>query len=309
LPHFAKAVEVRYVLEHRAAVDAMAGLVLTQQLMGLDDEASASHRRLQAFAQELNERNYLAVAESCRVRLLVLQGDLGRTAGGDASVDEPSSAKELFSWLEAPSITRARVMIAEGTAASLGKATELLTAVRQLSEACRFTSQTIEAAVLQALTLERQGRTGEALDALREAVDLAKPGGWMRPFVELGPALAGMLERLLEEGEEDGFIGRVLTALESGEFAATLGASAARGSEPLSASGQSAPDALTHRELDVLELLAQRLPNKEIAGRLFISTHTVNDHLKRIYQKLAVNTRQEAVNRVLEAGLLKRHSS
>ncbi len=56
-------------------------------------------------------------------------------------------------------------------------------------------------------------------------------------------------------------------------------------------------DALSERERDVLELLAQGLLYKEIAERMGITTGTVKQHIHRIYGKLHVQNRTEAVNR------------
>jgi ATP/maltotriose-dependent transcriptional regulator MalT len=55
---------------------------------------------------------------------------------------------------------------------------------------------------------------------------------------------------------------------------------------------------LTHRELEVLELVAQGLTNRQVAHALFISPATVRTHLEHIYEKLGVRTRTGAVTAV-----------
>jgi DNA-binding NarL/FixJ family response regulator len=61
---------------------------------------------------------------------------------------------------------------------------------------------------------------------------------------------------------------------------------------------QSELSALTEREREVLELLAQGLTNKEIAEKLVITTNTVKRHLKAIFEKLNVHTRSAATAKV-----------
>jgi DNA-binding NarL/FixJ family response regulator len=67
---------------------------------------------------------------------------------------------------------------------------------------------------------------------------------------------------------------------------AELGA-AARPAEP--------PDGLTHREVEILSLIAQGLTNPEIAGRLFLSNHTVKTHINRIFAKTGSRDRVAAI--------------
>lgn len=61
---------------------------------------------------------------------------------------------------------------------------------------------------------------------------------------------------------------------------------------------------LTKREIQVLELVAQGLGNREIGLNLYISTHTVESHIKNIYRKLAVRNRSSAVHSARGQGLL-----
>lgn len=63
-------------------------------------------------------------------------------------------------------------------------------------------------------------------------------------------------------------------------------------------------DALTPRELEVINLIAEGLPNKIIAGKLNISEHTVKFHVNAILTKLGAQSRTEAVVRATRYGLI-----
>ena len=71
------------------------------------------------------------------------------------------------------------------------------------------------------------------------------------------------------------------------------------------ASGEEiAPEPLTRREVEVLELLAEGLPNKAIAARLQISDQTVKFHVSSICGKLGAANRTDAVRRGVRRGLI-----
>ena len=313
--HFAEAVEQPYALHTLGAIDALAGLALSRQLMDQPEEAAEAAGRLEEFARELNEPQYLAVAQSCLARLSLLKGEIAPALEWARSVRGAPAPMAVFLWTEVPWITRARVLIATGTEENLGEATERLAALRQQSEEYRFTGQVIEVSVLQALALERQGRVEEARKALKESAALAQPGGWIRPFVEAGPVMAGMLQRLRGKDPTEDFARRILAVSDNDGAAAPREAAGPTAPKLVPAlvartspAGERRPlEDLTNRELDILELLAQRLQNKEIAERLSISPQTVNYHLKHIYEKLETSGRRQAVARAVELGILKAH--
>jgi DNA-binding CsgD family transcriptional regulator len=71
------------------------------------------------------------------------------------------------------------------------------------------------------------------------------------------------------------------------------------------ASSEEDVEALTPRELEAFEMLAEGLSNKQIAARLQVSEHTAKFHVNSILGKLRAGTRTEAVMRGLRKGILK----
>ena len=73
---------------------------------------------------------------------------------------------------------------------------------------------------------------------------------------------------------------------------------------PRPPTGSTTLDQLTDREREVLIEVARGLSNGEIAGRLFLSEHTVKTHLKRIFTKLGLRGRAQAVVLAYEGSLV-----
>ena len=77
-------------------------------------------------------------------------------------------------------------------------------------------------------------------------------------------------------------------------------------SAPATAANERLAEPLSERELEVLRLLATDLDGPGIADELVVALSTVRSHIKRIYAKLGVSSRQAAVRRGDELGLLPR---
>jgi LuxR family maltose regulon positive regulatory protein len=293
IPHFEFAAGQLYAMDTEAVIDALAGLALTQQLLERETEATQTINRLYKVIQDLNVSQFLPVAQSCQARISLLRGDLKAALELEKSEFKTPHPAELFLWLEVSAIAQARVLSASGSEYSLEQADQMLQAIRHQCETHFFTNQTIEVAVLHSLTMEKQGRSAEALATLEEALALALPGRWIRPFVELGTPMKTFLRRLKLQGvtkEMERYIDQILATFPSAEI-------------PSEQPGLLDP--LTEREMEVLQLLATALSTEEIAAQLMVSIKTLRTHTRNIYSKLDVHSRIEAVQRARELGLIK----
>ena len=145
------------------------------------------------------------------------------------------------------------------------------------------------------------------------------PFGDIQPFVELGPPMANLLKDLRKKEVAVSYVKKILAAFPDTESKPPLTDLGATNEErefeaetvtpienPKSKIQNSLIEPLSNRELDVLELLAQRLQNKEIAEKLFVSPATIKSHLESIYQKLNVSKRREAIDKAYALKIITR---
>ncbi|HEY3474833.1 MAG TPA: LuxR C-terminal-related transcriptional regulator, partial [Anaerolineales bacterium] len=190
-------------------------------------------------------------------------------------------------------ISRARVHLAEGNPSS---ALVILQSFRQEMEAKGWKDELLKTAVLQAVAHHAQGDQEMALQALGDALAMAEPGGFIRVFVDEGEQIAHLLSEASMRGVMPDYVGKLLAAFEA-EKQKTRDKSASTASRPL-------VEPLSQRELEVLQLIAQGFSNDEIGKRLYLALDTVKGHNRRIFDKLQVQRRTEAVARARELGLL-----
>ena len=162
----------------------------------------------------------------------------------------------------------------------------------------------IDVLVLQARVHVALRDESLALEKLAEALALAEPGGFIRPFLDQGPEMKDLLDRLVKKNPMLQYAEKILVAFGGGktEFFG-------RREDDRNKPGASLPDnalidPLTNREIEVLRKLAKGLSNKHIADSLFISTETVKKHLYTIYRKLDVKNRHQAIISSKSIGIL-----
>ncbi|HKV59618.1 MAG TPA: LuxR C-terminal-related transcriptional regulator [Ktedonobacteraceae bacterium] len=190
-------------------------------------------------------------------------------------------------------ISQARVHLAQG---DISAALAVLSSWRQQVEAKGWQDERLKAMVLQVLALQAHGEKDKAVQLLLEALALAEPGGFIRLFVDEGPPVARLLSEVAAHGMMPDYTSKLL-AVYKVEKQKSADALSRPPVQPLL-------EPLSQRELEVLHLIAQGFSNQEISERLFLALDTVKGHNRKIFGKLQVERRTEAVARAHELGLL-----
>ncbi|MFC2025588.1 LuxR C-terminal-related transcriptional regulator [Chloroflexota bacterium] len=206
----------------------------------------------------------------------------------------------LYYLREFEHLTLARLLITRYTSdredGSIHEVMDLIERILKAAEEGGRMGSVIEILVLQSLAHETQGDPSKALASLKRALTLAEPEGYVRIFADEGKPMAHLLSEAAAQGIMPDYTGKLLAVIEAEK----------QKSEDKFYLPPAQPyiEPLSERELEVLQLIAQGFSNREIGKQLFLALNTVKGHNRKIFGKLEVRRRTEAVARARELGLL-----
>ena len=236
------------------------------------------------------------------VRLLA--GDEARAAAdAHAAIEHPDAARRPYGYIAAAAALAIIDARAGRRHSARGHADRALKETRRVG--LYGLPAGAPALLADAVTAALEGRLSGARRAARQAVAAAIAGGVWQAWALLELAriehqrgrrlvaedVVAHAEELLGAARDAGALPALAAALR-GELDAAVAGAPVRAAEPLSPA-----------ELAVLRLLPRRTV-REMAEALYLSANTIKSHIRAIYRKLGVNTREDAVARAVALGLL-----
>ncbi|MFQ6573874.1 LuxR C-terminal-related transcriptional regulator [Pseudomonas sp. UM16] len=272
-----------------------------QWLAGNHQEAFAFVERLDEYAVKLGLDRLQAYCLTWQTHWLLLLGEpqaarakLTRLEAIDARHPNAghSALKEIHILTEN---ARVRWQLDQG---DLEGACERLEQLIATCEQHRRQLGTVRLLVLSAVVESERGNRDRARDKVMEALRRGQRFGLLRSLLDAHPNGLALISAVASSEALDPVLAFYVERLQAAQSAVpTVVTGVTMVTAPRKPSAR-AIEPLSERELEVLRLLAQALPNKKIARALSLSPETVKWHLSHIYSKLGVSSRDEAVARM-----------
>jgi LuxR family maltose regulon positive regulatory protein len=270
---------------------------LAYQERGEIENAAQIVRHLHDLALKSKNIFLVGLAEAFESELALRNGRLAQALEWADHFD-PEPLTSTYGFFS-PAIVLAKILVIADSASRRSRTANFLDRLVDYLARVNNRRFLIEAFALRAMLLEAMGDRESADADLIQALRLAQPSRFIRLFVDLGPRLGTLLNRMQANEEGLAYVGEILAALEeSSAKQSIIGETAPFNSE------QPIVEPLSQRERQILKLLADRLSDKEIGHELHISTVTVKRHAANIYQKLGVHGRRQAVAKAHGLGIL-----
>ncbi|GIQ71361.1 LuxR family transcriptional regulator [Xylanibacillus composti] len=265
-------------------------LAITQARLHLVNNCpQLAHDRIQDEMRTVPDAHWLRLLRAFQMRVYLLEGRTAQAKKIAARLGLSAKDKPTFDQ-EYMYISYVRLL---GKQHKENEALRLLELMKPQAEREQLISSIVEISVLQALLEAQRGQRDAALLPIHEALKLGEQNGYVRSFVDEGPAMHTLLTHYLKTRTED--TQRLPVSDVTEEYVRKLIGSFPADSEPPTGRPAALVESLSQSEHSMLRLLNQGATNKQIAQELALSAGTVRVYLSRMYGKLGVSSRTQAL--------------
>ncbi|NDI35029.1 LuxR C-terminal-related transcriptional regulator [Chengkuizengella sediminis] len=256
-------------------------LLYVQTLLAKGDMDGASMilNEIKQYVIQYNLEDRISEVSETEVHLLINQGKL-------------LSAEKLAETYKLP-LCQARVYFSQG---DIAKALNELNAFYQEVKLNGIRDKMLKVMILKTVIFYINGETDKSLQLLTDSLLEAKSSRFVRTFLDEGEHMERLLIKAYANRVMPEYIEPLLKAFKLEKLDCE--------EQTNMTHSQLLFEPLSQRELEVLQLIGQGLSNKDICKRLFIALDTVKGHNRRIFDKLQVKRRTEAVAKAREMGLM-----
>ncbi len=297
--YFSYVLDNIYIINMVGSVDGYSGMMLSQLALNKTKDFENTLEQFVSFVKERNNPVFSTIAYAVRARLALLNNDIETASRLIKIANMDFDSGTMLFHIEVPRITLCRILLAQNNSESTDEAMGILNELLTLAEKTRNIPQLINIQTLLTLGYKQKDYTKKAIESLTNALTIAEPGNWIQPFTETGTEIRDLLARINSNDKPKKFVSVLLNKMSN-----VHKPSKKLPIPDVKAQNAYHLDPLSNRELDVIQLLAKRFSNKEIAGELHISESTVKRHTITIYQKLGVNKRRDAVLKAREIDII-----
>lgn len=290
------------ILLHRAIVEAketeqwsviLCAIFQQARIMLLRGNYRAADNLLKDMRETLKNKNRFTLLYSIDICIAYIYAILGQPVKVPQWIVDGDfeGSKMLFMVVPAVQLVQGRIMVEQKQYLKLISISELFSS---LAGNFPYALCQIYLNIHLAVAYNGLSRLEEARDCLKKALDIAMPDRVYMPFVENGGHLGALLWDSGLFAEYKTAIAEIMKLYEGYQ----------KSVEAIKAEFFEVPTAeLTEREVEVALLAAQGLHNREISRHLFVSENTIKAHLKSVFCKLSIKSREQLGAFFLEKGI------
>jgi len=258
------------------------------------EELELTILKLNTIAKDYGLGPFYMIVKACEVELALRQNKIEKALKISKGINFEVHPPVYYSFI--PQLTFIKLLLSTNDIIRIDEAADRLEELIDFGRKTFRQNLLIQALSLQSLICIKRGDEEKANILIEEALTIAEPGGFIRTFIDLGKPMEKLLMSVYKINPDNIYLNRILREFKKEKQNISP--------QVIIDEKTSLSENLSAREIELLDLVAKGLRNREIADKLNLSTISIKKYLSNIYLKLNVGNRVLAISKAREFGLI-----